>query len=131
MHLARFLKQNNAHPQAIWHSSKKRAQETAGLLAQGLGLAEELRVVKKNLGPDENPNQFLDEMIPENWKELMVVTHLPFLQDLTRLLLETAEAPLAFPPAGVAALEKIEGHGWQILWSASPRNFAADQETPS
>jgi phosphohistidine phosphatase len=99
----------------LWHSPLLRAKETAQAF---LGVLErpDIAVEEKEwLSPDSPPEEGLPQ-IKAFKGSLLLVSHLPFLPNLSSLLLEREAPP--FPTAGLTALEK--GKGFRHLWSLDP-----------
>jgi len=100
---ALFGKEN---PLEIWHSDKLRAKQTAEIFGQTL----DVRLVQKPfLAPNDDPQGALDE-INTFEGSLMIVSHLPFLSNLTSLLLGK-NIDITFGPSAVVILER-EGRAY-------------------
>lgn len=113
-----FLKEKQFIVDAVWHSPKKRAVETAEIIMQNLSC--EKVEERDDLNPDDPVKKFPKEITSLN-KELMIVGHLPFLQKLTSLLLTGKENldVAEFVNSGVVCLEYEEN--WKILWGVTPK----------
>lgn len=101
----------------IWHSPKKRAVQTAEIIAESIKCENvQERNDIKPLDPVEN----ISFEITNAGKNIMIVGHLPFLQKLAgRLLTGSKENDLIiFKNSGVAAL--IYEEKWRIDWLLSP-----------
>ena len=125
--VAGFLKRGGVRVDWIWHSAKTRAIQTAEVLAQGLG-ANGRCEQHEGLSPDD-PIEPIAEQIQKQASaraqgSLMLVGHLPFVQELVSWLLAgpVSSAPrIQFPQAGVVCLEQASGQGgWQVGWTVSP-----------
>jgi phosphohistidine phosphatase len=118
--MAAFLKPLGLKVDAIWHSGKPRAQETAealaGAVASGGGLSR-----RKGLSPDDPIEPVAEELIA-GAADIMIVGHLPFLGGLASLLLTgRADAePVDFAKCGVVCLEGGAGRPWQVKWMLVP-----------
>jgi phosphohistidine phosphatase len=113
-----FLKEKQFIVEAVWHSPKKRAVETAEIIVQNLS-CDQIEE-RDDLNPNDPAGKFPKEIEKLN-KELMVVGHLPFLQKLLSLLL-TGKQNLdlvEFINSGVVCLEFKEN--WKILWCVEPK----------
>lgn len=113
-----FLKTHPISIDLIVHSSKKRAEETAQLLI--LGMKKNIALVKKEgLNPNDPVAPIIDWINHEN-KEIMIVSHLPFLTKLaSKLLVDEEKRPLiSFGPSSVCFLSNREGF-WQLYWCLS------------
>jgi phosphohistidine phosphatase len=104
----------------LWHSEKKRAIQTAELLAEAIEI-KKAKAVHERLGPTDDVAILKDELSTAA-DDIMIVGHLPFLNKLASLLLagcESAET-VAFKNAGIIALVRSEGNQWQIGWMVTP-----------
>jgi phosphohistidine phosphatase len=103
----------------ILHSEKKRARETAEIIAKYLD---------PELGVQEAEGlKALDEVQPwaEKVKDLqssMLVGHLPFMQKLLAYLVAGDEQNkiLQFQNAGIVCLDQEENGTWYIKWTLMP-----------
>jgi len=117
--IARFLKNSDIKLDAIWHSTKLRAKQTAEIIAEAIKPEQGIQQ-KENLAPLDTINKAC-QAINELRMNLMIVGHLPFLPKLTSMLLagsETLEL-VSFKQGGVVGLEKKE-KGWQLQWMIIP-----------
>ena len=104
----------------IFHSGKKRARQTAEILASALnpegGVAEttglspmdDVRVFSKSLSPQDNP---------------MFVGHLPFMEKLTAFLItrDKKRSVFQFQNGGIVCLDQYgDQDGWVIKWTLMP-----------
>jgi phosphohistidine phosphatase len=117
-HVARTLKNMNVSVNSVYHSGKLRAEESAMILADALG-----GKVKKHSGlqPNDEPEEAL-ELIKHSENDLMLVSHLPLLDRLLRVLVnpgEDDELP-EFGTGTLVALSPADG-GWQIFRALGPR----------
>jgi phosphohistidine phosphatase len=104
--------------QAIWHSGKARAEQTAEILAATITTREVVQ--KEGLAP-KDPVGVLKQGIERLDQDIMIVGHLPFLSKLAGLMVagdETKEV-VAFQYGGVACLELLGG-SWKIDWMIVP-----------
>ena len=121
--LALRLKRDKVLPGMIWHSHKRRAIETASLLAEGLGCAQACRLMQ-GLGPDASPGAVLERIeaffIEAPSASLVIVSHLPFLPMLANELMPgCCSSGMTLPTAGCWALERA-GENWHIDFTFSP-----------
>lgn len=115
-----FIKPLNLSIDYLWHSEKKRAIQTAELLAEAIEI-KKTKAVHERLGPTDDVAILKDELSTAA-DDIMIVSHLPFLNKLASLLLagcESAET-VAFKNAGIIALVRSEGNKWQIGWMVTP-----------
>jgi phosphohistidine phosphatase len=103
----------------IKHSGRKRARETAEIMADALtpvaGMVED-----PGLGPLDDVSAFSVGLDAED--DLMVVGHLPFLSRLTSLLVTgSPDTPIfEFQNGGIVCLDRRPGP-WIIKWAIVPR----------
>ncbi len=118
--VAAFLKPLGLAVNAIWHSGKPRAQQTAEVLLEAI-VADEGMLRRDGLSPNDEVAPVADE-IGERTSDLMVVGHMPFLGRLASLLLTGNEdaGPVAYQRGGVVCLEGGEGRPWQVRWILVP-----------
>ena len=104
----------------IRHSGKLRAQQTAEIFAQHLGLPE-LPAETAGLNPNDNVQPVAD-LLSRETKSLMLVGHLPFMGRLVgSLVVGDPEQTVAhFDIAGVVVLQRADGR-WSIACAISPR----------
>jgi len=118
--IAKFLKEKGIRPDIIWHSTKKRAIQTAQILAESITPKEEI-IEKHGLAPNDPVDKLHQELSSEN-KDLMIIGHLPFLQKLISLLLTGSEIRevVGFSPGGVICFEREDGGSWHLIWAITP-----------
>ena len=105
-------------PSKIYHSGKKRAEQTAGIIAAALDLPAQMG---QRLNPNDNIRPWAERMSAEAG-DLMIVGHLPFLEKLASFLVcgdEGAKAVL-FRYSAVVCLEKEEAGRWAVDWVLKP-----------
>lgn len=103
----------------IHHSVKKRAQQTAEIMAKSLspleGLAE-----KQGLKAMDDVAVVAETLAPASNR--MLVGHLPFMSRLTSLLITgNMDRPVfAFQNSGIVCLDKNADDQWIIKWTLMP-----------
>ena len=105
---------------AILHSSKKRARQTADIMARALEPADGINE-KTGLKPLDDVTA-LGGLI-DSAPNVMLVGHLPFMARLTSWLITGSIEPpvFAFQNGGIVCLkENHEAGGWVIAWSLMP-----------
>lgn len=112
------LARSGVRPDAIWHSGKLRARQTADLLAAALRSHEVHEA--DGLAPRDDPTPVADR-IGSGAGDLILVGHLPHLSRLTSLLLMGTPDPglVRFRKGGAVALER-SAEGWQVIWFLTP-----------
>ena len=104
----------------LLHSGKKRAQQTAELLAASI-----LPAGRPEPSPGLNPNDPTDASADQAalWNEdTMLVGHLPHLARLASRLLggeETSDV-VAFTPGSVLCLQRAADGRWSVAWMVRP-----------
>jgi len=114
--LARRAASHDVKPDAIWHSGKLRARQTAELfwrICQPLAQFSAMR----GLQPDDSPRWITDTLAGET-RDIMLVGHMPNLSRLLQVLVtgnSEAAAP-NFPPHGIVELQTNERPGEEVKW---------------
>ncbi len=123
--MAEFLREKSVRVDCIWHSPKKRAAQTAHIMAEILAGPETQE--RTDLNPLDPVGKFPGEIKSSN-KDLMIVGHLPFLQKLASLLLSGIEDNLfiTFRNSGVICLEYTDS--WKLLWTVVPELLERGRE---
>jgi len=115
--IAEFLKTKSVKVDAIWHSPKLRAIQTAQIISKSIFCPE---IQERNdLNPLDSVEKFPEEIQSLN-KDLMIVGHLPFLQKLASLLLSGSETNqfISYKNSGAVCLEYTDT--WKIAWMVTP-----------
>jgi phosphohistidine phosphatase len=99
-------------PSKIYHSGKKRAEQTAGIIAGALGLFAQ---VGQGLSPNDDIRPWV-ERISREPEDFMIVGHLPFLEKLASFLVRGDEGAKAvvFRYSAIVCLEKRESGRWAV-----------------
>jgi len=114
---AEFLKTKNIEIDAVWHSPKLRAIQTAQIIVNSI-LSSEIKE-RDDLNPLD-PVETFPEEIKSLDKNLMIIGHLPFLQKLASLLLSGSYTNqfISFKNSGVVCLEYTDT--WKVAWMVTP-----------
>lgn len=117
--VAAFIKPLNLCVDYLWHSEKKRSDQTAEVLAEVIKV--KTHTARDGLGPNDDVKALKDELVSSGG-DIMLVGHLPFLSKLASLLLVGSESAntVAFKNAGIVALNRSEENRWQIDWIIIP-----------
>jgi phosphohistidine phosphatase len=118
---AEFLATLDLSVAAVWHSTKKRARQTAEIVAPAFGAADR-RVERDGLTPNALVGPVAEELNTLD-EDLAIVGHMPFQSCLAAALLTGDDEGdwLDFSTAGVACLERDRDDGsWQLLWMIDP-----------
>jgi phosphohistidine phosphatase len=97
--------ESGIRPDAIWHSGKLRARQTAEAFYRTCNPSADFRMMR-GLRPDDPPGWMRDMLDGDN-RDLLLVSHMPLLPALLRAL--TGEAA-DFPLNGFVVLER-DGEG--------------------
>jgi phosphohistidine phosphatase len=118
--VADFLKPLNLSVDYLWHSTKKRAIQTAEILAEVIKINKE-KIEREGLAPNDDVPAINDELAAAR-QDTMIVGHMPFVNKLTSLLLTGSEfaGTVAFMQGGIVALNSSEPNQWQIEWMVTP-----------
>ena len=118
--VAAFIKPLNLSVDFLWHSGKKRAAQTAGILAEVVQVETET-TARDGLAPNDDVAVIKNE-IETVQQDIMLVGHLPFLSKLASLLLTGGESTgaVAFRNAGIVCLDRFDENQWQLNWMIIP-----------
>jgi len=107
-----------AEPARIVHSGKKRARQTAELLAERLNGQQVEEML--DLDPMADPGTWATHLAAIT-DDIMIVGHMPHVSRLTSLLLvgDANAEVVRFTNAGVACLGRDEA-GWSLRWMVTP-----------
>jgi len=111
----------NVRVARIEHSGKKRAEQTAQLIATALE-PEGSIAVRGGIGPKDAVEPVAAALEPK--ANVMLVGHLPFMERLVSQLTTgcTTFAPLKFQNGGIVCLDRDEGAAlWHIKWVLMPK----------
>ena len=115
----------------VWHSGKRRAGQTAQILAKVMlprGKATSIGGI--------NPNDPVEDFIADVdvWQDYtLVVGHLPFMSRLVSLLLvgDQGRELVRYYPGSVVCLERSSEHQWVLLWMLRPDAVTATDDGES
>ena len=115
-----FIRPLGVHVEAVWHSGKARAVETAEVLARVVK-ADHGAIARDGLAPNDQVDPVIREL-ERSETDVMIVGHLPFLSKLAAKLLVGKEASeiVAFKNSGVVCLESDKGGVWRLIWAIVP-----------
>lgn len=119
--VARQAARAGVRPQAVLHSGKLRAQQTAEILARHLHPAPGPETVS-GLAPNDDPAS-ASELAQTATADTMLVGHLPHLSRLASLLLvnNADTQPVRFQMGGIVCLERDSpGSRWGLRWLLTP-----------
>ena len=119
-HMADLLARGHVQVNRIFHSGKKRAEQTALLLQNCLAPGGEFAQVD-GMAPLDPVNTLVTEI--DAWQEnTMLVGHLPFMAKIVSHLVTGNENStlVNFQPGSVVCLERNESGDWIIVWMVRP-----------
>lgn len=105
--------------QAIIHSGKTRARQTAELLHERLAPDAVIRA-EDGLGPNDPVEEFA-EKLARHEANLLVTGHMPFVSRLASHLVGVERDIIAFQPGTIAALSRDVEGGWMLAWMLTPQ----------
>ena len=117
--VAAFIKSLNLSVDYLWNSGKKRAQQTAELLAEVITINRE-QTARDGLAPNDDVKE-IEHQIMSAKQDIMIVGHLPFLSKLASLLLtgNYSSDSVVFRNAGIVCLNYTDNQ-WQVSWIIIP-----------
>lgn len=103
---------------SIVHSGKKRAAQTAQIFKDVLNIAADLEQID-GIKPMDDVRAFADRIDAD--ANVMVVGHMPFMQNLVSFLTcgEEAQKVYQFQNSGIVCLDRQDG-SWFIKWTLNP-----------
>jgi phosphohistidine phosphatase len=118
--VAAFIKPLNLSVEYLWHSRKKRAIQSAEVLAEAVEINKE-KIEREGLAPNDDVTALKYEIVSAQ-HDIMIVGHMPFVGKLTSLLLTGNESAdtVAFRQGGIVALNSSGPNQWQIEWMIIP-----------
>lgn len=118
--VAAFVKPLDLSVDYLWHSGKKRALQTAGVLARAVKISEAI-TARDGLGPNDDVTAIRGELTSTE-QDIMIVGHLPFLSKLASLLLAGSESAntVTFKNGGIMCLRRRDENLWQVDWMITP-----------
>lgn len=122
--MASFLGGAGIRVPRIMHSGKKRAEQTAALLAGAVGSGQPLEATS---GIDPlDPTDGFTRTVSRWTEDTMVVGHLPFMGRLVSRLVvgDEAAATVGFQPGTIVCLERGEEGSWLLAWMVRPELLA-------
>lgn len=118
--VAAFIKPLNLCVDYLWHSGKRRAVQTAEILAEVVKI-QKAKAEHEGLGPNDDVTVLRNELASSQ-QDVMIVGHMPFLSKLTSLLLTGCASAdtVAFKQGGIVCLSRSEEDQWQLDWMVTP-----------
>ena len=106
--------------QQVLHSKKKRARETAEIMAQTLSPTV-TPVEHSHITPNDDPALIISEI--NDWdNDTLITSHLPFVPNLITALTgqDAYLSAITFETGTIICLERMGNANWAIQWSTSP-----------
>jgi phosphohistidine phosphatase len=120
---ARGMRHLGLHFDLIATSTKRRATQSAALIAEGVRYPHSDILASEALLPDRDAQEALDLLRQEAADSaILIVGHLPQLDALARQLMPGLN--LAFANAGLSAFELDQNGSTQLLFSLPPQQLA-------
>jgi phosphohistidine phosphatase len=121
--VAAFAAKASLKVSQVRHSGKRRAEETASILAEHLSPAEGVLAIS-GLAPMDDVRPIAQALGKET-APLMLVGHLPFMDRLAGLLVmgDPDNSAVRFRMGGIVCLEGA-GHDWAVKWVIRPELVA-------
>jgi len=121
--IAGFLRKQQYVISEIWHSPKQRAVQTAGIIAKILK-PEPVLVKRNNLNPENSIEPVVQDLETVD-QNLIIVSHLPFVDQLASFLAtyNYNSSLFRFSTCASVCLEKTDSPFWRIRWVISPENL--------
>lgn len=110
----------NVSVRVILHSSKKRARETAEVLARHLN--PDIIAGSDGLNPLDDPKIWFERLSIAD-DDMMLVGHMPHLSMLASLLLagNVEKDAIDFKTAAIVCLKKSGTGAWAVVWTTMPQ----------
>ena len=118
--VADFISPLALRVKAVWHSGKTRAAQTAEILGSAVAAADGV-VERSGLVPND-PISPVAEELNKREEDIMLVSHLPFLETLASVLVGASESAdvVAFKQGGIVCLERDGEGSWRVAWMLIP-----------
>lgn len=119
--IAAFFKKLKKEINVIWHSDKKRAEQTAEILADVLDAKDRLETWEDGMAPKDDIATVKKKIEKSNHDSIALVGHLPHLSRLVSDLLTGSQyrQVVNFKNAGIVCLSD-ENESWQLEWMVTP-----------
>jgi phosphohistidine phosphatase len=119
---ARMLVKRGASVDIIFHSDKRRARETARVVASKLNPVRGTEA-REGLGPNDDIFALVQE-IEDLQAPVLYVSHLPFLDHVAGLLVEgnAGAEVVGFSTGEVACFERSAPGEWRVAWKYRPKS---------
>jgi phosphohistidine phosphatase len=119
--VAAFAQRADVQVSQIRHSGKRRAEETAAILAEYLAPAGGVMALP-GLAPKDDTDR-VAELLNRETRPLMLVGHRPFMERLAGLLVADSQdrVVVGFRKGGIVCLERDpKSWTWTVCWMVTP-----------
>lgn len=118
--MARFLKRCGISVGRVLHSGKRRAEQTAQVLAAAILSGDQPETVA-GIKPNDDVTSFAERLIDFH-DDTLVAGHLPFMAGLVTWLItgNNDRVTVAYKPGSVACLKRQEDGSWLLEWMIRP-----------
>lgn len=119
-----FLRRAGVCVERVLHSGKRRAEQTAEVLAEAV-LASGSAEMRHGMLPKDSADVVAGEIA--GWSgDIMLVGHMPFMARLASVLLtgDAVTLTVSFRPGSVVCLEEGDDEAWDIAWMIRPELIA-------
>lgn len=115
--IVNFIKDLGLSADYLWHSSKKRAAQTAEILSEAFHVANPIET-RDCLGPNDEVGK-IESQVNAVEQDIIIVGHLPYLSKLASRLLSSDDKTeiIKFSNAGIVCLERDEKKHWRLNWA--------------
>jgi phosphohistidine phosphatase len=128
--MADFLRRAGVRVENVWHSGKRRAEQTALTLAESLMPADAIEAVS-GISPNDDVEAFA-AILADQHQDICLVGHLPFMARLAALLLaaDPERELVTYKPGSVVCLERAAAGNWRLQWMMRPELLAHTASRP-
>jgi len=116
--VASYIKSMGISVEYIWHSGKRRAEQTAEILAESVSVMKDCSA-HNHLRPNDDISIIVEELEAYN-TDIILVGHLPFMAYLASLLIAGSET-VSFDAGTIICINREKSGRWQIEWMISPK----------
>lgn len=126
--MADFLGAAGIRVERIWHSGKRRAEQTAAALSRQV-LPRGRIEATAGINPNDSVQEFA--LDADCWQEdTLVVGHLPYMSRLVSLLIcgDPDREMVSYRPGSVVCLERSAAQQWTLQWMLPPGLLAVPDQ---
>jgi phosphohistidine phosphatase len=126
--IAKMLDAAGIRVARVWHSGKRRAGQTAAIIAERVCPRCRTEAID-GIKPNDSTAEFSQDV--DVWQEdTLIVGHLPFMSRLVSGLVcgDPERELVSYYPGSVVCLERSGAHSWSVQWMLRPDVFAAHRQ---